>query len=74
MSWSHVVDALIFVAGMTCAFALAIWVENRSQHYSRDFERRFRNWDHRAVYDFDRHCDSAGVKDRRSLLPGRWAA
>lgn len=74
MTWGHVLDALIFVSGMVTAFALAIWVENRSNHYARDFDRRYRNWDHRAAYDFDRHCETAGVDDARSLLPGRWAA
>jgi len=73
MTWRHALDALIFTLGMLTAFGIAIWVENRSQRYSRDFDRRYRNWDHRA-YAFDEHCRTAGVKDRRSLLPGRWAA
>ncbi len=73
MTWRHALDALIFTLGMLTAFGIAIWVENRSQHYSREFDRRYRNWDHRA-YAFDEHCRTAGVKDRRSLLPGRWAA
>jgi len=59
MTWRHVLDALIFIGGMVAAFGVAIWVENRSQAYSRDF---------------DRHCRTAGVKDRRSLLPGRWSS
>ena len=73
MTWRHALDAFIFILGAIVAFALAIWVENRSTHYARDFDRRFRNWDHRA-YQFDKHCCEAGVVDRRSLLPGRWAA
>ena len=74
MTWRHVLDALIFIGGMVAAFGVAIWMENRSQRYSREFDRRYRNWDHRAAYEFDRHCEQAGVHDSRSLLPGRWAA
>ncbi len=73
MTWRHAIDALIFVAGMLTAFGVAVWVENQSAHYARGFEQRLRNWDHRA-YAFDKHCCEAGVLDRRSLLPGRWAA
>ena len=74
MSWSHLLDAGIFILGMICAFTLAVWVEARSTAYANDFDRRYRNWDHRASWQFDRHCEQAGVVDRRSLLPGRWAA
>ena len=73
MTWRHVLDALIFIGGMVAAFGAAIWVENRSQAYSRDFDRRYRNWDHRAAR-FDEHCRSAGVRDRRNMLPGRWSS
>ena len=72
MSWSHLLDAGIFILGMICAFTLAVWVEARSSDYARDFDRRYRR--DRAGYAFDRHCTEAGVVDRRSLLPGRWAA
>ena len=73
MTWRHVLDALIFIGGMVAAFGVAIWVENRSQAYSRDFDRRYCNWDHRAAR-FDEHCRSAGVRDRRNMLPGRWSS
>ena len=74
MTWGHVLDVLIFVGGMVCAFWLVLWVEARSTAYANDFDRRYyRNWDHRA-YAFDEHCRTAGVRDRRNLLPGRWAA
>ena len=63
-----------FIAGMITATWILIWVEGRSARYRDDFDRRYRNWDHRVVYEFDRHCEQAGVVDRRSLLPGRWAA
>lgn len=70
MTWSHAFDAFVFIAGMLLGFAAAIWVESRSDHYRRDFERRFRTSD----FAFDEHCHTAGVRDRRNLLPGRWAA
>ena len=73
MTWAHLLDAAIFVVGTLAGFAVAIWVEVRSTAYADDFNKRLRNWDHRA-YAFDEHCRTAGVKDRRSLLPGRWAA
>ena len=73
MTWRHVLDALIFIGGMVAAFGVAIWMENRSQRYSREFDRRYRNWDHRAAR-FDEHCRSAGVRDRRNMLPGRWSS
>ena len=74
MSWAHLMDAAIFVLGTLAGFAIAVWVEVRSAAYANDFDRRYyRNWDHRA-YAFDEHCRTAGVKDRRSLLPGRWVA
>lgn len=64
-----------FIAGMIMTAWVLIWVESRSARYREDFDRRYyRNWDHRIAYEFDRHCDSAGVTDRRALLPGRWAA
>lgn len=72
MTWGHIFDAAIFAAGMLCAFALAIWVESRSDHYRRDFDARYRR--DRDDYRFDEHCHTAGVRDRRNLLPGRWAA
>ncbi len=75
MNLGHLLDAAIFVAGTLAGFAVAVWVETRSSKYARDFDRRYyRNWDHRASYAFDRHCDSAGVRDNRNLLPGRWSA
>ena len=73
MTWQHALDAAIFVIGTLAGFAIAVWVEVRSTAYADDFNRGLRNWDHRA-YAFDEHCRTAGVKDRRSLLPGRWAA
>ena len=74
MTWGHVLDVLIFVGGMVCAFWLVLWVESRSIRYARDFDRRYyRNWDHRAAR-FDEHCRSAGVRDRRNMLPGRWSS
>ncbi len=73
MTWRHALDAFIFILGMLVAFGLSVWVEAKSSTYARDFDRRFRNWDHRA-YAFDHHCHEAGVVDRRNLLPGRWAA
>ena len=73
MTWATIADASIFVLGTLAGFAVAVWVEARSTAYARDFNRGLRNWDHRA-YAFDEHCRTAGVKDRRSLLPGRWAA
>ena len=73
MSWAHLMDAAIFVLGTLAGFAVAVWVGVRSTAYADDFNRGLRNWDHRA-YAFDEHCRTAGVKDRRSLLPGRWAA
>ena len=74
MSWAHLMDAAIFVLGTLAGFAIAVWVEVRSATYANDFDRRYyRNWDHRA-YAFDEHCRTAGVRDRRNLLPGRWAA
>ena len=60
MTWHHALDAFVFIVGTLTGFGIAVWVEVRS-------------WDHRA-YAFDEHCRTAGVKDRRSLLPGRWAA
>ena len=57
---------------MLTAFTFAIWVESRSDHYARDFDQRYRH--DRNGYVFDEHCRTAGVRDRRSLLPGRWAA
>ena len=74
MTWGHALDVLIFVGGMITATWILIWVEGRSTRYRDDFDRRYRNWDHRASYDFDHHCEQAGVVDRRNLLPGRWAA
>ena len=74
MTWRHAIDAAIFLFGMLTAFTLAVWVEARNTAYANDFDRRYRNWDHRASWQFDRHCEQAGVVDRRSLLPGRWAA
>ena len=74
MTWAHLLDATIFIVGTLVGFAAAVWVEARSTAYANDFDRRFRNWDHRASWQFDRHCEQAGVVDRRSLLPGRWAA
>ena len=73
MTWATIADAFIFIVGTLAGFAVAIWVEVRSTAYADDFNRGLRNWDHRA-YAFDEHCRTAGVKDRRSLLPGRWAA
>ena len=73
MTWATIADAFIFIVGTLAGFAIAVWVEVRSTAYADDFNRGLRNWDHRA-YAFDEHCRTAGVKDRRSLLPGRWAA
>lgn len=74
MTWAHLLDATIFIVGTLVGFAAAVWVEARSTAYARDFDRRYwRNWDHRAAR-FDEHCRSAGVRDRRNMLPGRWAA
>ena len=58
-----------FIAGMITTTWVLIWVEGRSARYRDDFDRRYRNWDHRAAYEFDRHCEQAGVHDSRSLLP-----
>ncbi len=73
MSWQTVTDGLIFVFGMLTAFALSIVVEAKSSAYARNFEKSLRNWDHRAAR-FDEHCRSAGVRDRRNMLPGRWSS
>lgn len=73
MTWQHALDAAIFVIGTLAGFAIAIWVEVRSTAYADDFNKRLRNWDHRA-YAFDEHCRSAGVRDRRNMLPGRWSS
>ena len=74
MTWQHALDAAIFVIGTLAGFAIAVWVEVRSTAYARDFDRRYwRNWDHRAAR-FDEHCRSAGVRDRRNMLPGRWSS
>jgi hypothetical protein len=74
MTWAHLLDATIFIVGTLVGFAAAVWVEARSTAYARDFDRRYwRNWDHRAAR-FDEHCRSAGVRDRRNMLPGRWSS
>ena len=74
MTWTHLLDATIFIVGTLVGFAAAVWVEARSTAYARDFDRRYwRNWDHRAAR-FDEHCRSAGVRDRRNMLPGRWSS
>lgn len=63
-----------FIAGMITTTWVLIWVESRSARYRDDFDRRYyRNWDHRA-YAFDEHCRTAGVRDRRNMLPGRWSS
>ncbi len=72
MTWAHLLDATIFIVGTLVGFAAAVWVEARSTAYARDFDRRYRR--DRNGYAFDEHCRTAGVRDRRSLLPGRWAA
>ena len=74
MTWAHLLDATIFIVGTLVGFAAAVWVEARSTAYARDFDRRYwRNWDYRAAR-FDEHCRSAGVRDRRNMLPGRWSS
>ena len=73
MTWAHLLDATIFIVGTLVGFAAAVWVEAHSTAYARDFDRRYRNWDHRAAR-FDEHCRSAGVRDRRNMLPGRWSS
>lgn len=74
MTWQTLRDLGIFLGGMLAAFAFSIWVEAKSAAYARDFDRRYwRNWDHRAAR-FDEHCRSAGVRDRRNMLPGRWSS
>ena len=73
MTWAHLLDATIFIVGTLAGFAVAIWVEVHSTAYADDFNRGLRNWDHRD-YAFDEHCRSAGVRDRRNMLPGRWSS